>query len=138
MWSSRVETNFRRMRTKRMSAYEAPFDLAASRATSASSFIPSPPGVFCEYTGGRAKSYPGSHGSRGSRLFAARELADQVPLLGGDALEVVELAGAAQPLAAVDDDAFAVDVGDAVRDEEDGQVGQLVVVADAAHRDALE
>src|SRR5215218_8218006 len=149
MWSSRVETNFRRIRTKRMSAYEAPFDLAALSATSASSFMERPPGRWSGgssgYTATRRAMFqttetePAPDPRPKCKLFlAACDIREHVPLLGRDPVEVVELTGAAQPLAAVDDDALAVDVGDAVRDEKDGEVGELGVVADAPHRDAFD
>ena len=61
-----------------------------------------------------------------------------VPLGVAERLQPGELARALEPFAAVDHDALAVDVRRAIRDEVRGQVGQLLVPADALQRDAVE
>ena len=69
-------------------------------------------------------------------LLGAR--GEGVPLGVAERLQPGELTGALEPFAAVDHDALAVDVRRAVRDEVRGQVGQLLMPADAFQRDAVE
>src|SRR5713101_3832355 len=60
-----------------------------------------------------------------------------LPQRVGEFREVVEFARAAQPLPAVNHDAFAIDVGGLLAHQVGGQVGELLVAAEAFHRMAI-
>ena len=47
--------------------------------------------------------------------------------------QVVEFAGALQPLAAVNHNTFAVDIGRHIADEKSGKIGEFFVAAEALH-----